>query len=245
MREALGILDPSTFPVPVWAHSGDIAPIGSFTDGYSDIYNGSVFPDRRHLNHVLAYATAVAGDVNKGGAGLPWDAGIKYEVGAQVFYGGTLYICILNTDLNQSPDLPLYWSTLGKFLGIDALKTDTKYIPFTGHSLHALTISSSATNSYNRGGFIGNGLVHSDIRSIHLLLRNDHSTQVRKLYCSLPDTAEDKLIMAAVGTNSKDRAHQYGIMQIPMNSDTSFIKLTMISGNSGFKCTVLGATQRV
>ena len=53
------------------------------------------------------------------------------------------------------------------------------------------------------------------------------------------------LIMATINSNSKDRSHQFGVMQIPMNQNTLELKLNMSGGYSSFKYTILGATQRV
>lgn len=243
MRESLGVLDPNLFAIPVWAKNGDTLPIGDFSAGYDSKYTGSVFPDRRHLNHVLAFTTAVASDVNKSGCGLPWDAGIEYEVGADVLYEGTKYVCILKTQVGQSPIYPLYWSTLSKYLGIDAIKADTEYVPFQSHVAHELSCSVTAIREYSISGFLGGGLDVSEIRGLHIELRCQSREHTRYLTCTLPH-GQVVSLLGVSGTNVKDRAHQFGLAYIPVNSETQSVTLDMSGGDSNFKYTIRGATQR-
>ena len=133
-RNPLGIFTGAEALHPVWAGdpTADRVAMSDFGDGYGDQYTGSVFPDRRNLNHVLAYVSAIGDDVNKGGAGLVWDSEIEYNVTAQTVFNGQIYVCVNSANKGHEPSLSsYYWSNLVDFLGIVQPKDDIKYIPFS------------------------------------------------------------------------------------------------------------------
>jgi hypothetical protein len=109
-RNALGI------QTEIWAGNTAAAertPIEDFALGYTDEYNSSKFPDRRHLNDVLSRVSATCSDVNKFGAGLPWHTTIPFQQYALTTgSNGVLYVA---TQANQGRDptvsgnRPAYW----------------------------------------------------------------------------------------------------------------------------------------
>lgn len=98
----------------VWASSGDRSVIGDFEEGFGFVYQVDTAPDRRHMNDVLAKATAVCVDINKYGGSLPWSTSIVYEAGARVVGSdGKLYRATIQNSAKDPVSNPTEWGAGG------------------------------------------------------------------------------------------------------------------------------------
>ena len=161
-RNILGIFQ------KIWAQTGDRDLMPDFENGYGAEYESSELPQRTHLNDVLAKTTAVAYDINKYGAGLPWDTGLLYAVGAIVMGTDGVYYIAQQENQGQDPtaagNVPSVWrvySVLSKFVPI------TDYSDSAGAGLVLeYNKPANADYIYSIEDFEGSGLIPSAIKSV-------------------------------------------------------------------------------
>jgi hypothetical protein len=168
MRNAIGIFN------EVWAGAGDRSELPDFTAGYDAAYAVDQAPDRRNMNDVLAKATALGVDVNKGGCGLPWSASIAFDNKALVLGSNNVYYVASQSNVNKDPvtpaNVPTYWRTLSDVVGVDAIKDDAEWVQLTDSTYGPSGLSQAGlgTYTYEVAQFVGGGLDPAEIRDLEV-----------------------------------------------------------------------------
>jgi len=194
----------------VFAADGQREILPTFaTQGYGSEYTSGVFPDRRHMNDVLARVTATCADVNKFGAALPWDSGITYSVGAIVTVGLLQFVCIQEA-LNKSPETEtLYWTPVVS----QVVNTRQDQVP-----------SSNAVKNYvasNKPSLLSAGTYA--LTSIH-----QNTSVFRMLVTGYVAISNDPIIQVYIGETSNPSTLVVYIRQRPEDFSESSNQITFV-----------------
>jgi hypothetical protein len=250
-RQALGI---ELTQDRIWGRDSGVADrviLPEILDGYSDSYNSSKFPDRRHLNYTLAQLTAIGADVNRFGSLLPWNTSIIYEQNAFVVASdGLIYRSEVSANIGFDPadplNVPSKWRELSELHGIPYLKTDTEYVDFTYHP-SGLSKTDAGSWVYDISLFEGVGLVTSEIRVLHVESFVRGRSSDGYVGVDLPSGTE--AIINSINQGNDDASDNTTLSAVPVNKGQSNFNIRSVvvspSGYDEFYFKILGATQRV